>query len=194
MIVNLRGCSGSGKSHVGFRLLQEFGPGVDFRRSAFRRKKPTLLGHELAQGIFLAGRYVIGKSPRLEGAGYTGGLDGFYPMDELQALVEEFCSQHQSVFFESLLISGTFQRWDDFAKKFPGRVAFVYLDTPLDLCIQRVLARNGGRPIKEHLIDRHRHQTLRTAEKFIRSGETVSYVSTEGAYDEVKKWLLTPAP
>ena len=182
MIFNIRGCGGSGKSYVGFKLLQDYGPGTEVRRPAFRSKSNKLVGHILPGDLVLAGRYRLGTSMRVEGAGYSGGVDGFYPMDELQWLIEDFANEHKHVFFESLLISGTTQRWLDFAKKYPGQVIFGVLTTPPEVCIQRILARNGGRPIDEHNLRVFHRAVQRAGKKLGAAGERMIWFDTADAY------------
>ena len=192
MIINVRGCGGSGKSYVGFKLLQDYGPGTEVRKPYFRTKKDKLLGHVLRGDLALCGRYVMGSSTILEGAGYSGGLDGWHPMDEVQQLVEEFATQHEHVFFESLLISGTFGRWNDFAtnQQLLGQeVVFGVMTTTPEVCITRILARNGGKSIDEKDVRKFHRQTLRAALKFEDAGKRVAYLNVRGAYGEVVKIL-----
>jgi thymidylate kinase len=113
-------------------------------------------------------------------------------MDEVQQLVEEFAAQHEHVFFESLLISGTFQRWDDFAtnQQLLGQeVVFGVMTTTPEVCIKRILARNGGKPIDEKDVRKFHRQTLRAALKFEDAGKRVAYLNVRGAYGEVVKIL-----
>jgi hypothetical protein len=202
MIVNLRGCSGAGKSYPGFQFLSEFGPPIDEfystdyfpnAKTGKPRKKPKLLCQVLPGGLCLAGRYTMKRSTRTGGVGYSGGVDGFYPMDELQRLIEDLCGKYEHVLFESLLISGTFQRWLDFSELHGGRENFVFatLDTPLQTCLDRVQQRNGGRAVKEDQIDRHRKQVHRCALKFHEAGARSLMIDHTTSYEQVKQLFLT---
>lgn len=186
MIFNLRGCGGSGKSYVGFKLLQEYGPGTEVRRPAFRTKSDKLLAHVLPGDLALVGRYVLKNSTRIEGAGYSGGVDGWNPMTEVQELIEGFANEHNHIFFEGLLISGTTQRWIDFAKKYPYQVTFGVLTTPPEVCIQRILARNGGRPIDEHNVRVFHATVQRSGDKLEAAGQRVLRFDTANAYEVVR--------
>ena len=200
MIVNARGCSGAGKSYSGFKLLEDYGPPVDEfystkyfpnRKTGKPRKKPKLLAQVLRGDLCLAGRYTMKKSTRTGGVGYSGGLDGFFPMDEVTELMEELCGKHEFVYFEGLMISGTFQRWLDFAQKFGGPDNFVFatLDTPLEKCLERVQTRNGGRPVKDDQIERHRNQVHRCALKFHEAGQRSLMIDHTQSYEQVKRFF-----
>lgn len=190
MIVNLRGCSGAGKSYPGFRLLREFGPPVEEVKTTeyFGRQRPKLVAQVLPGGLCLAGRYTMKKSTRTGGVGYSGGVDGFYPMDELQRLIEDLAARYEHVLVESLLISGTYQRWLDFSLEHggPEGTTFATLDTPLELCLERVQQRNGGKPVKEDQIERHRKQVLRCASKFTAAGARSLMIDHTRSYEQVR--------
>lgn len=196
MIVNLRGPSGAGKSYPGFRFLEEFGVESTWetteyfpnRKTGEKRKKPKLVAQILPGGLCLAGRYTMKKSTRTGGIGYSGGVDGFYPMDELQRLIQDLCNTYPHVLFESLMISGTWERWRDFAFANGGKEGFTFatLDTPFEKCVERVLQRNGGRPVNEAQMEKHRKQVLKCADKFHADGLTSYMIPHEQSYETIK--------
>jgi hypothetical protein len=197
MIVNLRGCSGAGKSWPGFQFMAEYPPvGEVAELGWFRnKKKPKRLCHILPGGLALAGRYVMKASTRKKGeVGYSGGLDGYYPMDELQAMLEYLLAMPEvkHLYFESLMISGTFQRWLDFSEEHGGPEGFTFatLDTPLETCVARVLKRNGGRPVKEDQIEGHRNQVHRCAWKFTNAGARSLMIDHRHSYEQLKAVFL----
>jgi hypothetical protein len=199
MIVNLRGPSGSGKSFPGFALLRDYGPGVEITsRSYFAKtgkplRKDKLVGHWLPGGLILAGRYRIQKSTRREGAGWTGGLDGWIPVVETQRLMTHLASLTGHMFCESLMLSGTFPRWNDWAleQEALGReVVFATLDTPLEKCVENVLQRNGGRPVKEHQMASNRRSVVRAARKFAEAGRRSVRIDHRYNYEQVRDLLL----
>lgn len=196
MYVNMRGCSGAGKSYAGFRLLEEYGPGEEIfsteyfpnKKTGKPRKKPKRIAHVLPGGLCLAGRYVMGAST-LAGKkkGYSGGLDGWHPMDELTRLLDDLFDEYPHGYFESLMVSGTFQRWLDFSERHggPDNFTFATLDTPLDTCLARVQDRNGGKPVKEDQIEKHRRQVLRCASKFRDAGANSLMIDHNYSYEQV---------
>lgn len=217
MWVNVRGCSGSGKSYSGFRLLEEFGPGARVLKQDhwFRKegkpmpKKPKLVGHVLPGGLLLVGRYELKKSTVKDGKGYTGGVDGWHPVNSLTRMCEDFYDMYPHAYVESLMISGTFYRWHLFAKgayiaddyhgstnqdsvrgwREPRDITFATLNTPLDVALEGVQQRNGGRKVDEDQIKEHRKRVLQAAQKFAKAGDRSVYLDREHSYEQVKMLL-----
>lgn len=200
MILNLRGPSGAGKSYPGFQLLDKFGPPIEEWRTTeyfpkedgTPRNKPKLVAQILPGGLALAGRYTMKRSTRrADGIAYSGGLDGMYPMDELMRLLQDLSDRYEHVLFESLMISGTFQRWLDFSERNggPENFTFATLDTPFELCVKRVLTRNGGKPVREDQMERHRKQVHKCAAKFHAAGARSFMIDHTKSYEQVLSLL-----
>lgn len=199
MWLNLRGPSGSGKSYPGFCLFRDYGPGAEIRSVDYFGKdkdknwrpltRPKLVGHLLPGGLVLAGRYVIQKSTRIEGAGYTGGVDGWHPIDDVTQLLDDMADRWPHGFCESLMLSGTFPRWNDWADRHQP-VTFATLDTPLEKCVERVMQRNGGRPVKEDQMASNRRSVVRAARKFAEAGQTSVIIDHRYSYEQVRQLLL----
>lgn len=196
MILNLRGPSGSGKSYPGFRLLDNYGPPVEEIRSTdyFGRKRPKLIAQILPGGLCLAGRYTMKKSTVGDGVGYSGGVDGFFPVAELQDMLTMLSDRFPHMLVESLMISGTYQRWADWADERDAAgqpVTFATLDTPLETCLRRVRERNGGREVKDDTIAKHRKQVHRCASRLREEGGHRSLILDHTrSYDQVEHLLL----
>jgi hypothetical protein len=191
----LRGCSGSGKSFVGFKLFEEYGPGEPvFSTEYFNRKKPKRIAEILPGGLCLAGRYVMQKSTlKRPGPAKSGGVDGFYPVIELQRMLEDLAARYPHMLFESLMISGTFQRWADFAAAHggPEGFAFATLDTPLETCLARIQQRNGGKPVKEDQVKTHRKQVHRCASRLAHeAGQRSLIIDHRHSYEQVRDLFL----
>ena len=85
------------------------------------------------------------------------------------------------------MISGTQQRWVDFAHEFGvDKVVYATLDTPLEKCLARVQQRNGGREVKEDQIERHRNQVLKCAQRFHDEGLRSYMIPHEESYAYVR--------
>lgn len=192
MWVNLRGAGGAGKSYPGFKLLEEFG-GCDivsrnyFAKTGKPMRRDKLLGHVLPGGLCLAGRYRVQKSTvREDGKGYTGGLDGWHPIAETERLLDDLIGRYQHGFFESLMVSGTYSRWHDWAAKHPDRkVAFATLDTPYEVCRERIVARSGGRSSDDKSHHAHWVQVRRAANHFHNGGDYSIAVDHRVSYETV---------
>lgn len=144
-IVNIRGTSGSGKSTLVHRLLQEHGNTgvVSIRRTLDNWKKEKVVAYEIVRepAIFVVGRYET----------QCGGCDAFSykgSHDDIQAMVEEFAAQG-NIIFEGLTISSSYGRWLKVSEKFPRKMVWAFMDTPEEVCYQRILARSGREPKRD---------------------------------------------
>jgi len=178
MILTLRGCGGSGKSYVGHQLLERY-PNTPIWVSGWNKPPhKKLIGYDLPGGMLLLGRYTA--------AG--GGLDGYLltrTRDKFYGLIDEAMQAAPFVFGESLTISSSRIWWQEFSAKNPGQVVFAFLDTPVDLCVQRILQRNGGRPIKEWQVVQHHRFIGRLAERFRAEGEIVYTIDHRHPVEDV---------
>lgn len=134
MIVNVRGTSGSGKTELvrrvmsAYTTLEHIGP----------VKKPD--GYVLT----MSGRpdlYVVGSYQNV-----CGGCDGIKTQDEICDRVRRWAPQG-NVLLEGLLMSHLFSRYADLARELRpiNRMVFAFLDTPLELCLDRVRRRREER-------------------------------------------------
>lgn len=136
MIINIRGTSGSGKSTIVRKLLDNFPHTPVWDNSS----KPKVLGYQLDD---LGGRRV-----RIVGKYETpcGGCDGIKTQDEVEQRVRDWHELGYDVLFEGLLISHIYGRWAKLAKDVgTGNMLFAFLDTPLEVCLERVKARRVAR-------------------------------------------------
>lgn len=178
VIVNIRGTSGSGKSTLVRKLM---GTAASVEPLVFRRldehttrhdkaaadQKPTdyRLDHPLGD-IFVVGRYETA----------CGGCDGIKTQDEICDRVRHY-AQFGHVVFEGLLISHLFSRYEALARELQGkghRYVTAFLNTPLDVCLQRVqqrrLARGNTKPLNtKNTEDKHR-DSARVYGKFVQAG------------------------
>ncbi len=165
MIVNLRGTNGSGKSTVIFQLLDgktvEVVPLASYQSKAGRER---FVEGYLCQELDLV---VVGKY-----ATACGGCDGIPTQDLICESVRKASTLAQNVLFEGVIVSTLFSRYSDLAKELGG-FTFAYMDTPLETCLARIQARNGGKPIKEDLVASKVRAILSTKEKARSAGHQV---------------------
>ena len=145
MIFDLRGSSGAGKSYVGHALLERYGrddeiilePGNPFNKN---KKKPKVGGYRLPGGLVVLGRYES-TCGGLE-IGLTGVQTGEY--------IEQAARLYDHVFVEGLFLSLVYGRYLELQQKLIDEgYEYVtgFLNTPMDVCHERVLERNGGKKI-----------------------------------------------
>jgi hypothetical protein len=125
-IVNIRGCSGAGKTTLVRRLMEKRGPAVAIERPAARRYEGYQIGPDLR---------VVGDYRRA-----CGGAEGM-PDAEIDRVVREY-ARLGNVIFEGLFLTEQVTRWRQLAVDL-GTVTFAFLRPPVDVCIERVLARRA---------------------------------------------------
>lgn len=144
MIVNIRGSSCSGKSTNMYQLLQMYPSAQVWERTGWNKKKHRCVGHLLPGGLFLVGPYIPPSK--------TGGMDMLMPgKTELVTLwLERNCVRYPFVIFESMMASLAIGRYHDLRLRLDAQlgvqnsVVFLFMDTPMETCRQRIYDRNGG--------------------------------------------------
>jgi predicted kinase len=120
-ILNIRGTHGAGKSFIVHQLLKAPHEAIgDF-------------GYHIPQ--YDCG--VVGKYSTT-----CGGTDGIKTADEVVQRVRLFANTFRHVVFEGIIVSHTFQRYSELAKELEDKdFWFLFLNTPLEVCLERVKAR-----------------------------------------------------
>jgi hypothetical protein len=169
-ILNLRGCNGSGKSTIARALFQ----GEDYHEI-------DLAPYHTPKGALrhVAGYLVPSRSLVVVGPYRTdcGGCDAVKTQDLVCESVRMAAVRAPNVFFEGVIVSTIFQRYYALSRELGGMV-WAYLDTPLEVCLARIQARNGGKEIKEYKVAEKLPMigsTRRRANAARERVETVSY-------------------
>ena len=134
LLVNIRGTHGSGKS-TAIRALME--------KATFRPIYDVLFGPRHPEGyvgalpgvsvpIFVIGPYTTD----------CGGCDRIPRNATVMALIRKY-AERGHVLFEGSLISSAYGAVGKLMERWGKDLAFVFLDTPLEECLQRVEARRG---------------------------------------------------
>lgn len=139
MIIDIRGTHGSGKSTLVRLLLRKYGGGVPIL--------DDYTGEHLGYSLPEINCGVIAKYTQ-----YGGGCDGVKNADEIVRRVRLFAKQFSRVVLEGILVSHTYTRYANLAAEFaPGEYRFLFLNTPLEKCIERVerrrLAKGNTKPL-----------------------------------------------
>lgn len=145
MILNIRGSSCSGKSTNLYKLLENYPSAQVWERVGWNKKKPRCVGHVLPGGLFIVGPYLPGAK--------TGGMDMLMPgKTELVTLwLERNAMRYPHVIFESMMASLAIGRYHELRKRLDAQmgveqsITFGFLDTPMEVCRERIYARNGGK-------------------------------------------------
>ena len=180
MIINIRGTSGSGKTHTARSFLDHYSPNLEIMDSSGK-----LVAHAVSYKTLPV--YLIGSYRNI-----CGGCDAVPDQDTVCGLVRHF-SQFGHVIFEGLLISHLYARYkalyDELFGKFNIPFVYAYMDTPLELCIERVksrrLAKGNSKPFNPENTISHYHATWKTYEKFRQDG--VETIKIHHLYDPLEQ-------
>ena len=177
LIINVRGNSGSGKTH----LTREF----------MKLCKPMKLTEPISdQDQFLTYKgqpwVVLG---RYETA--CGGCDTIKTQCEIVRRVEAYHRMHANIWLEGLLMSGMYGAVGACSELFADTWVFAFLDTPLNKCLQRIRQRHKAagnlKPLNE-TNTRVRHMTIqRTQERITAMGRRVVVLDHTKALEQLLK-------
>ena len=147
MIYNIRGTSGSGKTYLVRQLVNRY------MMDTIRDEHGKIFGYRLPRNLLVLGRY----DDAIKGGGVDNITEPLYKrylahgwvgnsMDAVEAQVRKWAQLGHHVLFEGIIVTSVWGRWVKLAADEP--VHFLFLDTPLEVCYQRVLERSGGRSPK----------------------------------------------
>ncbi len=183
VIINVRGTSGSGKTTAARFFLNNY-PNTEMRRSqtsASGRVSSKIMGYSIAVPVLGNPLYLVGTY-----ANTCGGLDVMGTQSEHADLISKAYLAGGNVLCEGLLASGVShnatapRRMLEVAGK--ENVIFAILDTPLDVCLDRVRARRAARaaaggveakPFNEINTRQKYKDTMEAAERLLAEGYRV---------------------
>jgi hypothetical protein len=164
MIINLRGTSGSGKTHTARSFLEYCSP--DIVVYGENDKPVAHCVYFNMMPVYFLGTY----------ANVCGGCDTIRTQDLVCSYIRHF-SQFGHVIFEGLIISHTFSRYAALWKELTDYgmpFVFAYMDTPLEICIDRVkarrLAKGNMKPLNTANTESTHRTTWITMDKFKAAG------------------------
>lgn len=177
-ILNIRGTNGSGKSTVIRELMEHFGVEADVAKPGTEK----VWAYQLRNGMYILGRYETA----------CGGADTVSSFDRIKTQAN-ILARRGDVAFEGFLWSGIFKTSDEFARQSPHQVIFAMLDTPVDLCIQRVAARRNAAGNKKQFDPRNliaKHQAVvRAQERLLKAGHDARILPHEEPLQTILRWI-----
>lgn len=185
-LVNIRGCNGSGKSTIPLAMLET-------DKYAF----------EVVWQVNGKERVIATVFPMYEYAALghyhskCGGMDAMKNTEEIKVAVEVLWNLNYNIMMEGIMASTVRQTYIDLftnlnEKHELKRDVIVYnLLPPLDVCLQRIQARNGGKPIKEELVLSKWKTVKNNVQHFKNAGFKSIEVSNEDiAKEETLEWFF----
>lgn len=166
MIVNIRGCNGSGKSSIPQSMLDD--PDQYVIEKPWNGKPLKIAMVFPNYGWVVMGHYL---RP-------TGGMDTLPDNTVCMRKIFWYLLKHYPQY--NLLMEGVLcctvlnpyiKLFNEAMEKYPDRVVYVVsLLPPLQVCLDRIYKRNGGKPIKEADVEKKYNSTIRFIDKFRDAG------------------------
>lgn len=161
MIVNIRGCNGSGKSSIPMSMLDD--PDMYVIEKPYNGKIKKIATVFPSYGWVALGTYF----------NKTGGLDCF-PDTTLTKKAFWYVLRHYpdyNLLLEGVIASTVFSTYAELfkaaKKKYPEREVYIIsLLPPIENCLRRIQKRNGGKSIKEELVGSKWQTVQRNVDKF----------------------------
>lgn len=177
-ILDIRGTHGSGKSWIVHQLLKKFG------NKEILDKEKKVIGHYMPK--IDAG--AVGKYTTV-----CGGCDTIKTADETNRRVIKFSLKYSHVILEGIQVAHTFERYNQLAQQL-GDYYFLFLDTPREVCIQRVEARRkaqgNDKPLSlKHLNLDYKRCWEQLPYKFKAAGRNVVVLKHENPMPQVLELL-----
>lgn len=184
-VLDIRGTHGSGKSYIPHHILTNHSTIKDLGEPlTYDGRDDTILGYTVPDlNLYILGRYETA----------CGGCDGIKTQVEIKARIERVIrtTPTLTILIEGILVSHTFGPWDIYAKGKDWN--FLFLDTPLDVCIARVNSRreaSGKGPLQDPrniVKDWHRIRSLQP--KFLEAGHKSTWLDHTNSIQSVMECL-----
>lgn len=187
MIYNIRGTSGSGKTHLVRRVMELYDRRVAYRREGRKQPIGYVYHREAGRPLGIVGHYET----------TCGGCDTIPKMEDIFELARQSAEQGHDVIFEGLLISADVNRTVELAQWAQERgipMEVIALSTPLQECLDSVNARRRARnpdlpPVKEKNTISKFNGVRKSLERLRQAGVTAHELSRDEAFEHIRRGL-----
>ena len=165
-IIKLHGCSGAGKTTA----VREFMKSMEDVRPLYVGSK--IEAYQCLPTLHDPATYVLGSYENT-----CGGMDTVGSAAEVMALVDKYAALG-NVIFEGLLQSTYYGAMGAHSRKYGDQYIYAFLDTPIDLCLERVVARRAasGRNNKFNpQLTRDKHHTIDMLRMKLQNGAQMGF-------------------
>lgn len=163
LLVNIRGCNGAGKSTIPIMMIES--DPYTFEVVWTRRGKKRVLCTVFPSYEFLAIGHYHSK---------CGGMDSIKNTQEIKDAVSAVWDCNLNILMEGIMASTVYKTYAnlfiDLNESDYRKVVVFNLLPPLECCLARIQARNGGKPIKTELVESKWKTVYRNYEKFADAG------------------------
>lgn len=185
VLVNIRGCNGSGKSTIPLTMMQN-DPDM-FVETLYDSDGEKIVSFTVFPSYeWVALGTYFNK---------TGGLDTIRCIDHTKLALAAALSLYPDydILMEGILCSTTFssyaQIFHEVEQQYDRKVIIISLMPPVEEAIRRVYKRNGGKPVKDELIQAKWGMVARSHEKFKADG----FCTVRADSSKVSKNNMLPA-
>lgn len=177
VIVKLHGCSGAGKTTATRELMSHY-------TFESHRSDKKIVAYTATNGPWGRPLAVLGSYEN-----NCGGMDTISTAAQGVELVDKYASKGFNVLHEGLLQSTYYGAAGKSSEKYGNEYVFAFLDTPVDLCIERVLQRReeqGSKNKFDPTLTMQKHETiLRLCKRLIAMGRRVEIVNHKNPVDHL---------
>lgn len=174
VLVNIRGCNGAGKSTIPLSMLDDPKLNESYIYSSDAKRIATITVFP-TYGWVALGKY----------SNKCGGLDTIKDIATVKRALEYalISFPKYDIIMEGILCSTTYSSYADMFRwveeKYSVQPIILSLMPSVDVCLERIQQRNGGKPIKEDLVANKWGMVYRSHKKFKAAGFTTVRVNTE---------------
>jgi hypothetical protein len=176
MIIKLHGTSGAGKSTIAYGFLNK-AKSVSALSEKGKIKYYAVDHPDLDRPLYVLGRY--------ESA--CGGCDTLKAAEQIDLL--DKCAPHGHVLYEGLLASEYYGALGAASEQYGDNHIFAFLDTPIEVCIERVKARRlaagNDKPLNEENTRGRIKKIEALKRRLTNMGRVVVDVDHTQAYEDV---------
>ena len=163
-LVNIRGCNGAGKSTIPISMMDD--------------PKREVIGIEGGKRPYLTIFPTYGWVALGTYFNKTGGLDTYKNNKEtITALAWAWNYTKLDVLMEGVIASTIKSTYAELFKDYPSTIIMSFLP-PIEVCLERIYQRNGGKPIKEEQVYSKWRTVDRNVEYFRQHGFTSLRIDT----------------
>lgn len=177
VIINLKGCNGSGKSTIP-QMMIELDEHVRLLTISKDDKLPvaTLC---LTFNTIIIGRYFTA----------CGGCDTLIP-SQVQQIIQKLWLRDYNIIFEGVIVGDIKSTFYALMKECrdlaPRQVHFCFMGTPFKKCLERIQKRNGGKEINTEMVRQKYRNSVKHLAYYLEQGDVDCWVlPTDGSKTRV---------